>query len=122
MDVSPQFRGKKITVMGLGLLGGIGDIRYLAEQGAELILTDLKSPEELQPSVAALKNFPDICYTLGKHDLADFRGRDLIIKAPSTPLDSPYIAEAKALGTPVTMWAALFSRYARACGAAIVGV
>ncbi|KKW13112.1 MAG: hypothetical protein UY52_C0049G0005 [Parcubacteria group bacterium GW2011_GWC2_49_9] len=32
MDASAHFRGKWITVMGLGLLGrGVGDARYLAE-------------------------------------------------------------------------------------------
>jgi UDP-N-acetylmuramoylalanine--D-glutamate ligase len=122
MDAQDYFRGKRITVMGLGLLGGIGDIRYLAEQGAELTLTDLKSPEDLGSSLGVLKEFPNIRYTLGSHDLADFRDRDLIIKAPSTPIDSPYIAEAKRNGIPVTMWAALFCRFARSKGACIVGV
>ena len=40
------FKGKKITVMGLGLLGrGVGDIKFLAEAGADLIVTDLKTQE-----------------------------------------------------------------------------
>lgn len=122
MDASTRFTGKKITVMGLGLLGGIGDIRYLAEAGAELTLTDLKSPEELASSLSVLKVYPNIRYTLGHHELTDFRDRDLIIKAPSTPLDSPYIAEARKNGIPVTMWAALFCRFAKEAGASVVGV
>lgn len=122
MDARAHFKGKKITVMGLGLLGGVGDIAYLAESGAEIIATDLKSEEELRPSLEVLKNFPNIRYTLGRHDLADFRDRDLIIKAPSTPLDSVYIAEARKHGIPITMWAALFTGFAREAGATIVGV
>jgi UDP-N-acetylmuramoylalanine-D-glutamate ligase len=47
MDGSSYFRGKKITVMGLGLLGrGLGDVRYLASSGADLIVTDLKTKEQ----------------------------------------------------------------------------
>jgi len=122
MDASAHFRDKKITVMGLGLLGGVGDITYLAESGADIIATDLKSEEELRTSLDVLKKFPNIRYTLGRHDLADFRNRDLIIKAPSTPLDSPHIAEARKNGVPVTMWAALFATFAREAGTTIVGI
>lgn len=122
MDASGYFRGKKITVMGLGLLGGVGDIAYLAESGAELIVTDLKSEADAKPSLDVLARFSNIRYTLGRHDLADFRGRDLVVKAPGAPLDSPFVAEARKEGTPVTMWAALFSGFAREVGATLVGV
>jgi len=122
MDASTHFRGKKITVMGLGLLGGVGDIAYLAESGADIVATDLKSEEELKSSLDVLKKFPNIRYTLGRHDLADFRDRDLIIKAPSTPIDSIYISEARKNKIPVTMWSALFATFAREVGATIVGV
>lgn len=115
------FKDKKITVMGAGLLGGIGDIRFLAEQGADLIVTDLKLAEGLQSSLDQLNDFP-IKFTLGKHELADFRDRDLIIKSPTTPIDSPFIAEAKKHKIPVTMWAALFARFAREAGVPIVGI
>ncbi|HET9641377.1 MAG TPA: UDP-N-acetylmuramoyl-L-alanine--D-glutamate ligase [Candidatus Paceibacterota bacterium] len=108
MDASSYFRGKKITVMGLGLLGrGVGDAHYLAECGAELIVTDLKSREELAASVAKLQSFPNITFVLGEHRLEDFRDRDLILKAAGVPLDSPYIAEAERNHIPVRMSADL---------------
>lgn len=122
MDASAYFRDKKITVMGLGLLGGVGDIAYLAECGADIIATDLKSEEELRPSLDKLKRFTNIRYTIGRHDLADFKNRDLIIKAPSTPADSPYINEARTNDIQVSMWSALFATFAREAGATIVGV
>ncbi|HEX7651710.1 MAG TPA: UDP-N-acetylmuramoyl-L-alanine--D-glutamate ligase [Candidatus Paceibacterota bacterium] len=120
MDASAHFRGKKITVMGLGLLGrGIGDVRYLASNGAELTVTDLKSADILAPSVEALSDVPGITYVLGEHRLEDFRGRDLILKAAGVPLDSEYVAEARKEGTPVRMSADLFFEYA---GIPAVGV
>lgn len=122
MDANRYFKDKKITVMGVGLLGGVGNIAYLARSGADLIVTDPKSEDEAHDSLQILRAFPQIHFTLGRHDLADFRGRDLVIKAPSTPLDSPYIAEARKEGTPVTMWAALFARLASEAGTRIVGV
>ena len=95
--------------MGLGLLGrGIGDAKYIASCGADLIVTDLKSEGNLAASVAELKDFPNIVYTLGEHKLEDFQNRDLIIKAAGVPLDSPFIAEAQKNGIPVRMSADLF--------------
>ncbi len=110
MDASANFRGKKITVMGLGLLGrGVGDARYLAECGAELIVTDLKSREELAESIAQLESFPNVTFVLGEHRLEDFNSRDMILKAAGVPLDSMYITEAKNHGIPVRMSADLFA-------------
>ncbi len=122
MDVGAEFKGKKITVMGLGLLGGVGDIKFLAESGADIIATDLKSEEDAKASVEILQKFSNVRFMLGRHELADFRGRDLIIKAPGSPIDSPFILEARKEGTPITMWAALFAGFAREVGATIVGV
>lgn len=123
MDASAHFRGKRITVMGLGLLGrGVGDAKYLAECGAEVIVTDLKTREQLTESVTQLESFPNISFVLGEHRLEDFRGRDLILKAPKTPLDSLYLKEAKKNDIHVTMSTALFAKYAKEADATIIGV
>jgi len=119
-DWKGNFGGKKITVMGLGLLGrGVGDARFLAEHGAELIITDLKTEEELAPSVALLKDFPNITYRLGGHDMADFKERDYILKAAGVREDSPYLAEARKNGIPIKMSASWF---AELTGLPIIGV
>lgn len=111
--LAERFGGKKITLMGLGLLGrGLGDAKFLAAQGADLIITDLKTEAELAPSVAALAQFPNITFRLGGHQLKDFEKRDLVIKAPNTPLDSPFIAHAHAHKVPVEMDAAFFTKLA----------
>ncbi len=120
MNVRAKLEGKKITVMGLGLLGrGVGDATFLAGQGAELIVTDLKSEEELRESLELLKGFSNITYVLGEHRLEDFRGRDFILKAAGVPLDSAYVAEAEKEGTPIKMSASWFMELS---GLPIVGV
>ena len=120
MDASGNFRDKKITVMGLGLLGrGVGDAKYLAECGADLIITDLKTREQLAESVAHLKDFSNITYVLGEHRLEDFKNRNLILKAAGVPLDSVYIAEAEKNNIPVRMSADLFAEIS---GVSVVGV
>ncbi|OGI99702.1 UDP-N-acetylmuramoylalanine--D-glutamate ligase [Candidatus Nomurabacteria bacterium RIFCSPLOWO2_02_FULL_40_10] len=113
------FKGKKITVMGLGLLGrGVGDAAFLAECGAELTVTDLKTKEQLKESLQKLKKLAppssggvkNIKYVLGEHRLEDFQNADMILKAAGVPLDSIYIKEARKNNIPIEMSASLFAK------------
>lgn len=114
MDFANYFKGKKITVMGLGLLGrGVGDAEFLAECGAELIVTDLKSESELQNSLNRLKDFSNIKFTLGEHKEEDFKGRDMILVAAGVPMDSPYLAYAREAGARLVQSAALFAELSK---------
>ena len=120
MNAQTYFEGKKWTVMGLGLLGrGLGDTKYIASQGAEVLVTDLKTDEQLATSVKELEVFSNISYTLGEHRLEDFRGRDFVLKAAGVPLDSVYIQEARDTGAEIKMSASLFAELA---GIPITGV
>lgn len=96
--------------MGLGLLGrGVGVAKFLAECGAELLVTDLKTKEQLSASLQELAGFANITYVLGEHRLEDFRNKDLVIKGAGVPLDSIYIAEANLNSIPVKMESSLFA-------------
>ncbi len=109
-----KFKDKKITLMGLGVLGrGLQVTSFLADCGAHLTVTDLKNKTELETSLRALKKYKNIRYVLGKHEMKDFEGVDLVIKAAGVPLDSPYIAHARAHDIPVAMDASLFARIIR---------
>lgn len=122
MTYKDFFKNKKITVMGLGLLGrGIGVVKFLAKNGADLIVTDLKTKEQLSSSLKKLAVFKNIKYVLGEHRLEDFRNRDMVIKAAGVPLDSPFIAEAKKNKIPIEMDASLFAKLAPT-GVKIIGV
>ena len=108
-----QFKGKKITIMGLGLLGrGIGYTKFLAECGADLIVTDLKTEEQLATSVKILEKFSNIKFVLGEHRLEDFKDRDMVMKAAGVPLDSIYIEEARKNNIPIEMDVSLFAKCA----------
>jgi UDP-N-acetylmuramoylalanine--D-glutamate ligase len=112
-DFRTFFRGKKITVMGLGLLGrGLGYTKFLAECGADLIVTDQKTSRELSTSLEPLRKYKNIKFVLGKHCLEDFRNRDMVIKSAGVPLDSKYIAEARKNKIPVEMDVSLFLKLA----------
>ena len=97
--------------MGLGLLGrGIGDAAYIAEAGAaEVIITDKKSAEELKDSVAQLAHFSNVHFVLGEHRLEDFADRDIVLVAAGVPMDSEYVAHARAHSTRIAQSAALFA-------------
>lgn len=104
------FENKKVTVLGLGLLGrGTGDTLFLKEAGAELIVTDKKTEEELKSSLKLLEQYKDIVFHLGGHTISDFEARDFILKAAGVPLDSEYIAHAHQNHIEVYMSAALVS-------------
>ena len=123
MDYRAPFAGKKITVMGLGLLGrAVGDTAFLAECGAHLTVTDMKTEEQLAESVTQLKQYPNITFHLGGHVQEDFTQCDMVLKAAGVPLDSPYVVAAHAVGVPVVMSTALFAKYAIEEGATVVGV
>jgi len=112
-DYIDTFKDKKITVMGLGLLGRqLNVTRFLAECGADLIVTDLKDEDELEPSLEELSEYDDIEYVLGRHRLSEFESRDMIIKAASVPKDSKYLQRAREEDIPVEMDASLFVRLA----------
>jgi UDP-N-acetylmuramoylalanine--D-glutamate ligase len=119
-DDPNELRGRRVLVMGLGLLGGgVAAARYAAEQGAaEVIATDLRGEEVLAPSMAKLEGLP-IRYVLGRHDEDDFRRADVVVRNPGVRRDSPLLAVAREAGARIEMEIAWFFR---ACRGKIAGV
>jgi len=112
-DYKKQFKGKKITVMGLGLLGGaVNDIIFLAKNRADLTVTDLKNAKELKSSIKKLKKYLKIKFVLGKHRMEDFKKADLILQPGNVSIDSPYLAEAGKNKIPIYVSESLFAKYA----------
>ena len=78
-----ELAGKRVVVMGLGHFGGgTGVTRYLAQQGAQVLVTDSAPAERLRSSIAKLADLP-IEYRLGRHDLHDLTHADLIVVNPA---------------------------------------
>lgn len=120
MDFKAVFEGKKITVMGLGLLGrGIGDAAYLAEMGAEVTVTDLKSADDLKDSVEKLRQYENIQFVLGEHRFEDFEDRDYVLVAAGVPMGSEYLRHAREASVPLKQSAAWFAELS---GVPIIGI
>lgn len=108
-NLKVKYRDKRVLIVGLGLQGGgVGTARFFAELGAIVTVTDLKSAEELAPSIRALAPY-DVSYRLGGHLTEDFVKADVIFKGPSIKWDMPEIVEALNHGIPVEMETAFFA-------------
>ena len=107
--LNPSFLNHRVTVVGLGGFGGgIGVVRFLAEQGARILVTDLRSAEELKSSLNQLDASWPVTLRLGRHVEDDFRNTDLIVVSPAVPKDSPYLGVARQAGVPLTSEMNLF--------------
>lgn len=106
--------------MGLGLHGGgIGTVRFLSEAGAKVLVTDLKSKEELAPSLEKLKDLKNIEYVLGQHRPEDFTNPDMVVKTPPVPWSNKYVKLALEKNIPVEIDSSLFFKL---CRNPIIGV
>jgi len=100
--------GKRVTVMGLGRFGGgIGVARWLAAQGADVLVTDLEPAEELDASVRALGELATrnlVRLRLGGHNVSDFTDTDLVVASPAVPhpWENRFLRAAEAARVPVT--------------------
>lgn len=105
----PDFADQRVVIMGLGQFGGgAGAARYLAERGASVLITDMKSADALREPIEALADLP-IEYRLGEHRTDDFTQADLVVVNPAVDrLDNPYLKAAQAAGIRLTSEIALF--------------
>lgn len=110
-DPRSIFRGKKITVMGLGLLGrGLKDTLFLVRCGAHVTVTDLKDADQLAPSVERLKGLP-VTLRLGEHREDDFINADMVLRNADVPRSSRFLKIAADHGVPVEMDESLFCKH-----------
>jgi len=118
-----DFKGKKVVIMGLGLQGrGVWDAYFFAKIGAKVLVTDLKSKEELAPSLKKLDPFKNkIKLVLGRHRKKDLLSADLVLRNAAVPLASPFLQAVKNKGIRIEMDEALFLQYAEIKSIGITG-
>ena len=115
--IHDEFRGKRVTVMGLGLHGGgVASARFFAKAGALVTVTDLRDAETLEPAIRELAPY-QIRYVLGVHHEEDFTHADIVIKNPAVRRDSPLLGLARRIETDIS----IFLRYSRSPLIAVTG-
>ncbi|MCZ6873266.1 MAG: UDP-N-acetylmuramoyl-L-alanine--D-glutamate ligase [bacterium] len=113
------WNGKRVTIMGLGLFGGgAGLAAFLAQQGATVLVTDLRRAEELHPAIQTLQGLP-VTFVLGRHRERDFTDTEVVFVNPAVPLSSPYLALARAREIRLDSEINLFVRY---CKGQVIGI
>ena len=106
--------------MGLGLHGGgVGTVKFFAERGAKVLVTDIKKEERLKPSIEKLARYKNIEFVLGQHRSEDFIKADLIIKNPAVSPTSRYLEIARAHNVPIETDIGLFFEL---CPCPIIGI
>jgi len=120
MATFAKFDGRRVVVMGLGRFGGgIGVTRWLARQGAQVIVTDQASAADLAESVAALDGL-DVSLRLGGHDDHDLQGADLLVVSPAVNKQtSAFFKAAQARGVP---WSSEMNLFLERCPARVIGI
>jgi UDP-N-acetylmuramoylalanine--D-glutamate ligase len=114
-----MFAGKRVTIAGVGHFGGsVAAAKWLAGQGARLLITDKAPPGKLADALGTLQGVPAE-YRLGEHREEDFTRADLVVASPAISPGNPYLQAARAAGVPITTEICLF---AERCRAPIIGV
>lgn len=114
------FKNKRVAVFGLGLHGGgVGTIKFLVKHGAKVIVTDIKTKEQLAPSLEKLKGIKNVEYILGQHRREDFTKVDMVIKTPPVPWNNKHIKLAIENNVPVEVDSSLFFKL---CKNPIIGI
>lgn len=110
---------KRVLVVGLGR-SGVASALFLKSQGARVTVSDSKSQDQLREEIPALLDH-GIAVETGGHGERTFQNQDLIVVSPGVPVDSPPLAQARALGQPVIGEIELASEFLRGPIVAITG-
>jgi UDP-N-acetylmuramoylalanine--D-glutamate ligase len=92
--------------------------RFLSANGASVTVTDVKSPEALADSIAALDGL-NVKLKLGGHSRSDLDGVDVVYASPGVPPENELLREATARGIRQSSLVELFFRL---CPAPILGI
>jgi UDP-N-acetylmuramoylalanine--D-glutamate ligase len=98
----------RVCVMGLGRFGGgVGVVRYLARNGAEVLVTDRESADTLANSIEQINaeiGSGSVRVVHGDHDPGLLDGIDTLVVNPAVPRpwDSPFIRIAEERGIRIT--------------------
>ncbi len=118
--MSVTLAGKKVLVMGLGRFGGgVDAVRFAANAGARVVVTDKATEEKLQDSIGQVADLAGIEFHLGRHDAEDFATADLVVANPAVPPNNEFLQIARRNGRTVTSQIGLFFQ---SCPAPIIGI
>ena len=115
-----NYRGQRVTIMGLGHFGGgVAAARWLAAQGALVTISDAADENALADSLPLLADVPIAAMHLGGHRADDCERAELVVVNPAVRPDSPWLYVARQSGARLCTELELFIEN---CPAKIIGV
>jgi UDP-N-acetylmuramoylalanine--D-glutamate ligase len=124
-----NYKDKKVTIFGLGRYehgSGIAATKFFLDQGANLVITDLQTKEELAEQVERVTNYAQkknaldkITWHMGGHAKEDILEADLLVANQAVPVTSKWIQLAKDNSIPIETEMSLFFKL---CPAEIIGI
>ena len=114
-----EIKGKKVLVLGLARTGR-ECARFLAQRGASVQVTDVRSEEELKQEMETLAALP-IRYFLGGEDPDWLEGVDIIVPSPGVPAENVLLKEGSRRGIKILSEIEFACRFLRAPLVAITG-
>ncbi|MBI4114636.1 MAG: UDP-N-acetylmuramoyl-L-alanine--D-glutamate ligase [Candidatus Niyogibacteria bacterium] len=118
------YKNRKILILGLGFAGGgVGVAQFFARQGADVVIIDKKTKQELKESVEKLKKYRNIRFSLGikitKHRV--FSNFDMAVLNPAVDLRSTIVKKIKKANVPIASEIGIFLKHCRGKVIAITG-
>jgi UDP-N-acetylmuramoylalanine--D-glutamate ligase len=115
-----EFKDRRVILMGLGRFGGgVGAARWLAGQGARVLVTDLASADQLSASLQALDGL-NVDLALGGHPESILDRADVVVVNPAVDRRGcAFVQAAVRRGVALTSEIELFLER---CPARIVGI
>lgn len=91
---------KRLIILGLARQG-VALARFAVGVGARVVVSDLRSPEQLAETVAQLADLP-LEYVLGEHPMSLLDQADVLAISGGVPADAPLVQAARDRGIAVT--------------------
>lgn len=95
-----RWRETQVVVLGAARQGA-ALAEFLSQKGARVIITDLKSKDELQDTRQRLEGL-QVEWVLGEHPLSLLEDTDVLAVSGGVPLTLPLVEEARQRGIPLT--------------------
>ncbi len=108
-----KYLNKTVTIVGLSERTGIAVAEKMIKLGANIIISDIKTADQLKPQLSILKKYDNIQYDLGGHS-DKILASDLIVLSPGVPSDLDIIKKAKNKGIEVISEIELAFRFTEA--------
>ena len=117
MTLPQNFRGRRVTVVGLGI-EGIDLARYLAAEGAAVTVSDARPADALGERLSAIADL-DARTVLGEQGEDALLDAEFVFASQGVPPQIPALRSARRAGIPVSSMSALFMER---CPAPVAGI